>query len=195
MNARFVFLALVLLLVLAPGAGAVDPKDLNDLDKQLLRELGGDEILPKPKTNNPLAAIADEMHIVTRDLSDLSTGEPTQQKQEKIVKKLDDLIAQLEKECEACQKAGRSGNNPSRPLADSVIVGGPGGIGDLHAPKPGGKAWGELPPHQRDRILQALQNGFPAHYQRILERYYRRLAEEQPAAAAKDEPLASEPKP
>jgi hypothetical protein len=65
-------------------------------------------------------------------------------------------------------------------LADSVIIGGPGGSGDLHSARDQGDQWGQLPPHQRDRILQSLTEGFPAHYQRILERYYRRLAEEAP---------------
>ena len=54
-------------------------------------------------------------------------------------------------------------------------------MGDMHSPKSGGKKWGELPPHQRDKILQSLTEGFPPHYQQILERYYKRLAEEKPA--------------
>ena len=191
---------IVTLSLTIPAARAVDKPPPTDLDSQLLRELGGDDLVPKPKSNNPIAKIADEMHIVVGELSDLSTGEPTQEKQQQIVKKLDEIIAQLEKECEACKKAGKSGNNPNKPLADSVIVGGPGGIGDLHAPRPGGKQWGDLPPHQRDRILQSLENGFPAHYQRILERYYRRLAEEQPVGATGEKDSAppagaSEPKP
>ena len=131
---------------------------------------------------DPLGDIAADMTFVRRSLSRLTTGKPTQKTQKIVVKKLDDLIARLEKECAACRGGGASGANPTRPLADSVIVGGPGGIGDLHAPRTGDKKWGQLPPHQRDRILQSLTEGFPAHYQRILERYYRRLAEEKPAS-------------
>lgn len=63
-----------------------------------------------------------------------------------------------------------------------MVIGGPGGIGDLHAPRDAEKKWGELPPQERDRILQSMTEGFPAHYQRILERYYRRLAEEKPTS-------------
>ena len=137
---------------------------------------------------SPLAGIVVDMSMVVYDLSQLSTGEPTQKKQEVIIKKLDDLIAELEKECEAC-RGGTSGANPSRPLADSAIIGGPGGIGDLHAPRQGGKKFGKLPPHERDRITQSLTEGFPSRYGRLLERYYRRLAEERPvdnAAAPAD---------
>jgi hypothetical protein len=130
--------------------------------------------------SGPIGEIARDMTGVVKKLSTDVTGKPTQESQREIIAKLDKLIAELEKECQAC-KGGASGNNPTKPLADSVIMGGPGGIGDLHAPRPSGKQWGELPPHQRDRILQSMNEGFPAHYQRILERYYKRLAEETPA--------------
>lgn len=127
----------------------------------------------------PLSGIVADMSMVVLDLSQMSTGEPTQKKQESIVSKLDELIAELEKEREA-SRGGTSGANPSRPLADSAIIGGPGGIGDLHAPRDGGKKWGKLPPHERDRITQSLTEGFPSRYGRLLESYYRRLAEEKP---------------
>jgi len=139
-------------------------------------------------TEDPLADITADMAVVMRDLSRLSTGKPTQKTQQIVVKKLDELIVRLEKECAACRGGGASGANPTRPLADSVVVGGPGGIGDLHAPRDGDKKWGELPARQRDRILQSLTEGFPAHYQQILQRYYRRLAEEKPASKLEDGP-------
>jgi hypothetical protein len=69
-----------------------------------------------------------------------------------------------------------------------MIVGGPGGSGPLHAPPRNGAAWAELPPHKRQEILQSMTEGFPAHYQQILERYYRRLADEKPAGDESDEP-------
>ena len=127
----------------------------------------------------PLDEIATRMAVVVRDLSRQTTGKPTQTKQQTVKTKLDELIAELEKECANCR--GASGANPSKPLNDSGVKGGPGGIGDLRAPRNGGKKWGDLPPHERDRILQSMTEGFPAHYQRVLERYYRQLAEEKPA--------------
>jgi hypothetical protein len=51
-----------------------------------------------------------------------------------------------------------------------------------------------LPPHQRDRIVQSLTEGFPAHYQKILERYYKRLAEETPAPADGEPEMKDAPK-
>ena len=129
---------------------------------------------------DPIDEIAAYMDLATGHLGKKVTGEPTQTTQKTVITKLDELIEKLEKECEACRGSGASGANPTRPLADSKIIGGPGGSGDLHAARSEGDDWGRLPPHERDRILQSLTEGFPPHYQRILERYYRRLAEEAP---------------
>lgn len=132
---------------------------------------------------DPIFEISIDMHSVVGKLTKLSTDQPTQETQKEVITKLDALIAQLEKECEAC-KGSKSGANPSKPAADSVIKGGPGGIGKLHSARDQGDKWGELPPHERDRILQSLTDGFPAHYQNILERYYKRLADEKPVGEA-----------
>lgn len=132
---------------------------------------------------DPLTDIALDMEAVVADLSVQETGDTTQETQAIIVKKLDALIEQLERELEAGAGAG-SGANPQRPLQDSMIIGGPGGIGDLRTPRDLGKNWGELPAKERERILQSLTEGFPPHYQKILEHYYRRLAAEQTAGDA-----------
>jgi hypothetical protein len=137
-----------------------------------------DNRLPSPE--DPIGDIAADMSVVVQKLSKLNTGKPTQETQKEIIAKLDRLIEELDKECAAC-KGSRASANSSKPAADSIIRTGPGGQSSLHAAKSGTKKWGELPAHQRDRILQAQTEGFPPHYQQILERYYRRLAEEKPA--------------
>ncbi len=130
--------------------------------------------------------IVGTMQVAVGQLKKLDTGAPTQKTQQQIVANLDDLIARLEKECDNCRGGKRP--DPSKPMQDSMIRKGPGGMGNLHAAKQEGKNWGELPPHERDRILQSMTEGFPAHYQRILERYYKRLAQETPAGAETEAP-------
>lgn len=132
---------------------------------------------------DPSTEIVGKMQVAVGQLTKLDTGKPTQTTQKQIVDKLDALIAQLEKECENC-RGSRVNPNPSKPAQDSTVRNGPGGSGDLHAARKEGKNWGELPAHERDRILQSMTEGFPPHYQRILERYYKRLAQETPAADA-----------
>ncbi|HWE39332.1 MAG TPA: hypothetical protein VG406_22470 [Isosphaeraceae bacterium] len=141
----------------------------------------------------PMSGISTKMTGVAGDLSKTITGEPVQVKQKEIVRDLDELIAQLEKECAAC-RGGRKKANPSRPLADSVIKSGPGGMGNLANPGPGQKDWAKLSARERDRILQSMSEGFPPEYRTVLERYYRRLAEEKGAATdAAPKPKAGDP--
>ena len=67
-----------------------------------------------------------------------------------------------------------------------MIRSGPGGIGDLVAPGESAKDWAKLSARERDRILQSMSEGFPPEYRTVLERYYRRLAEEKSAKAPGD---------
>jgi hypothetical protein len=127
---------------------------------------------------DPLLDVAADMNAAAVKLAKLHTDTPTQTAQQSALKKLDEIIARLEEE----ERRG-GGNGPvKRPARDSTIMTGPGGIGTLHAEKREGKQWGELPPKERERILQSMNDGFPSHYQRILERYFARLADEKPLA-------------
>ena len=101
------------------------------------------------------------MKVASNHLSKKTTARPTQLSQEEAVAKLDKLIAELEKER---QSMGSGANpNPTRPATASNVRSGPGGMGDLHGTRDQGDRWGELPPHERDRILQSLTEGFPPH--------------------------------
>jgi hypothetical protein len=166
--------------------------------KRSVRVLGGSALvlcLPwaayaaGPTTSAPpsMSAISYKMGGVAGDLSKKETGEPVQNQEKRIVRDLDAYIAALEKECENC-KGNRAPNNPKKPAQDSMIHGGTGGIGDLVDPSESAKDWAKLSTRERDRILQSMSEGFPPEYRTVLERYYRRLAEEKtvsaPAAAA-----------
>jgi hypothetical protein len=148
--------------------------------------VGGDGDAAK----KPITKIAGKMSGVLEKLTKEETGEPVQTRQQTVVRDLDKLIAELEKECAAC-RGNKSKNNPTRPLNDSRIMGGTGGIGDLTNPGDSEKDWAKLSPRERDRILQSMSEGFPPEYRTVLERYYRRLAEEKSAKAGA-EPRAAE---
>jgi hypothetical protein len=138
--------------------------------------------------------IANKMGGVVDNLGKKQTGEPVQVEQKQIVSDLDELIASLEKECQNC-KNGIKRNNPNRGMADSIISSGTGGIGTLTNPNDGGKDWGKLSDRERDRILQSMSEGFPPEYRTVLERYYRRLAEEKSAKSKDAAKPAAEAKP
>jgi len=131
----------------------------------------------------PAVAIATKMATVTDELNRNETGKPVQTTQKAIVQDLDELIASLEKQCQNC-RGNMKRNNPNRGMDDSRISRGTGGIGTLLNPGDNGKDWGKLSPRERDRILQSMSEGFPPEYRTVLERYYRRLADEKAAAPA-----------
>ncbi len=142
------------------------------------------------RDEDPLKFIARDMGSIVIDLDKLQTDHPVQAKEQRCVADLDGVIKKLE---EAMKKSGGGGGglNPTRPMADSVIAGGPGGIRDLHDPKASEKMWGNLPPKQREQILQSKTDGFPPGYEAILQSYYRRLAQEQLAGDEKNPSAAA----
>jgi hypothetical protein len=133
-----------------------------------------------------MAEISTKMAGVVGDLAKPDTGPPVQERQKAIVRDLDELIASLERECEAC-RGGMKRNNPRVGLPDSVISRGTGGIGALVDPRQSEKDWAKLSSRERDRILQSMSEGFPPEYRQVLERYYRRLAEEKTTPSGGDQ--------
>ena len=137
-------------------------------------------------------SIAKKMGVVTDDLNKTITGKPVQTEQKTIVNELDTLIASLEQECENCKKGGMKRLNAKNGMTDSTISQGPGGIGTLVNPAETGKDWGKLSARERDRIIQSMSEGFPAEYRTVLERYYRRLADEKGSTAKADASKSTE---
>ncbi len=131
---------------------------------------------PALRAEPPAEAITAKMAGVTDELNRKETGKPVQTEQKVILGELDKLISSLEKKCDECR--GMKANNPTRGMDDSRIRRGTGGIGALVDPRENNKDWAKLSDRERDRILQSMSEGFPPEYRTVLERYYRRLAEE-----------------
>jgi hypothetical protein len=159
---------------LAWGDGA-KPRTAKDIVDDFNKTVPFDEPAPPDLGPDPLGDIADKMTNVHADLSGYKTDQPVQEKEKNVVASLDALIARLQ------PKGGGSGggNNPNgQGRKKSMIVGGEAKIGDLHGVDPRGKGWGQLPPKERERILQSRTEGFPAGYESLLQSYYQRLAQE-----------------
>jgi hypothetical protein len=168
-------------------------RDLRTLGAAAL--LGAAWMLPASAADEPQAAgIANKMTVVVEDLGKKQTGKPVQGEQKEIVRDLDELIASLEKQCAAC-RGGIARNRPTRGMPDSNIHAGNGEMGPQINPADGGKDWGKLSDRERDRILQSMSEGFPPEYRTVLERYYRRLADEKSAKAPSDPARAKEAAP
>jgi hypothetical protein len=125
--------------------------------------------------------IARRMKDVERRLGLYRAGPKVRSIQDKIVEDLDKIIKRLEEQQQ--QQGGGSGSaggrtiRSSRPAPDSRIIGGKG-PGEVEKRDIGsGSGWGNLPPKQREEILQQIGRDFPAQYRDKIEQYFRKLAE------------------
>jgi len=128
---------------------------------------------------NPLHQLADGMKKTTRDLRKQKTNEPVQLDQEHYIEQLDELIEQFE-EMEQQSSGAASGTGPSsNPAAKSALPDGDGSVGNLEKRGTLADRWGEMKDADRKKIEAAVQQGLPAHYQKMLEEYYKRLGKAQ----------------
>jgi hypothetical protein len=139
-----------------------------------------------------LGHVARIMNNVERRL-DLARGGPETQKQQKeIVRRLDEIIKELENKCKGCsacngggcpnggQPSGGppSGGNPSSPATQSGIAnnGGPGRV-DQAKLRNLQENWGNLPERDRVRALQDLTRGLSPIHREAIENYFRNIAQ------------------
>ena len=154
-----------------------------------------------------LGDVSDLMNYSGRRLSHGETDEQVQGRQQRAVELLTVLIAEAEEQekqcpnckgkgckkcgkgckkcggkgCKACGGGKAAGNQqPGSPANRSALPAGSSEIGDLNrsrTAKPG-KMWGEMRDKDRQRILQSLEQNFPARYRKLVEQYYKQLAKE-----------------
>lgn len=148
---------------------------------------------------DPLATVAGKMDAVERRLAAADSGEQTRERQQDIVRMLDDLIAMAEDQ----NSGGSSGSGgaggrqssgqgegggppsgtgqPSSPAEVSGLPPGnaprPEGLSEIH-PSDASDAWGKLPIRQREKLVELFKKQYPDRYRQMLEDYYRRLAEQ-----------------
>lgn len=178
-------LTLICVVMLAPIALGDEPEAFDPFlfSPDLAPPAEGEEPLEE-WMQDPFKHLHDEMGIVTIELGRPRTDEPVQERQTEIIGKLDKVIAQLEKQCQGSGTGGGAPRNPSKPAADSTLRQGPGGQGEMIDVDRDNRKWTDLPPREREKVLQSTSEGFPAGYEAVLGDYFRRLAEEQPADEA-----------
>ncbi|MFP6575801.1 MAG: hypothetical protein VB912_11655 [Pirellulaceae bacterium] len=132
----------------------------------------------KPLKTDSLDEIARLMGDIQRRLDLARAGKRVRTEEDDVIAKLDKMIEELEQQQQQQSGggAGPGGNNPSSPAPDSVPLGG-SGPGNVD-PKSIGNAsgWGNLPPKEREKALQQISKGLPAHYREVIEEYFRKLA-------------------
>ena len=166
--------------------------------------LEGDAVdWPNPDTD-PLGYISREMQLVEQLIADNEKRDGAQQIQDRIVNDLAKLIEQAEQQAQQ-QSSSQSqnqqqtakrksvqqpkapgkasaGKQSNKPASDSSNR-----LGRAEAARPDPEllrglmkeAWGHLPQREREQMMQMSPERFLPQYELLIERYYRRLAEEQ----------------
>lgn len=140
--------------------------------------------------SNPLAAIGQRMRTVEARIARGDTSPDTQALQKQIINELAQLAAQASKQEPGSSKAGNGrgsqsgsvGGNPTPgPPQDSTKRLDPGEIGAVDTANVQDvieRYWGHLPEKMREQMQSSLSEEFLPKYQRVIEEYYKRLAEE-----------------
>jgi hypothetical protein len=135
----------------------------------------------QPLEADSLDEIARLMDDVRRRLALARAGKTVRIKEDEIVAKLEKMIEELEKQRQQQQQqaaANSSGRQPSNPLQDSQAaqLKGPGEVDPKNLGKRDG--WGNLPPKERQEVLQQIGRELPAHFRETIEEYFKRLAQD-----------------
>lgn len=138
----------------------------------------------KPLKEDSLDEIARMMDDIRRRLALSRAGKVVRDEEDEVVKKLEKMIDDLEQQRQQQQqqkqqsKSAKSGRQPSNPMQDSQRAE-LKGAGDVD-PKNLGKreGWGNLPPKERQEVLQQIGRELPAHFRETIEEYFKRLAQD-----------------
>jgi hypothetical protein len=130
-----------------------------------------------------LAAVARKMGNIERRLELARGGPETQKLQKDVIRRLDELIKELEKKNPPGDGPTPPDPKPGdpkggrRPADETPPPGGPGGTGKVFRQRFDNlKArWGIMLPRQREEALQELTRGMPPRYREAIENYFRNL--------------------
>ncbi|WP_254510631.1 hypothetical protein [Anatilimnocola floriformis] len=181
-------------------------KPASKLDEELRRDLGGrdlggEDLGQEKKEEHPLLKLGREMREVQERIAAKDTAEGTQQKQKEIAAELAKLIEQAQKKPQGSKQQGNQNNKPSNGSTQSGANSGD----NQPQSQPGQQStqrleqgeqtqaqmnevkeamrriWGHLPEKEREEMIGALGEQFLPKYERLIEAFYKRLAE-RPAA-------------
>lgn len=124
--------------------------------------------------------IARRMEDIQRRLDLGRAGPKVRKIEDGVIESLDKLISELEQQQQksASMSSGGQGSQSQSPLPDSRIAE-LKGRGEVTKRNIGSEAgWGDLPPREREEVLQQIGREFPSHYRDVIEQYFRKLAAE-----------------
>ncbi|GAB4138463.1 MAG: hypothetical protein Fur0037_04190 [Planctomycetota bacterium] len=124
--------------------------------------------------DSALHQLADGMKKVGRDLRRQETGKPTQERQDRFVEKLQELIELYEEQ--ENQGGDPSGNGQSsNPASRSALPQGEARVGSLEKRAKVAARWGDMKDKEREKIESEVKDILPPESRKMLEEYYKKL--------------------
>jgi hypothetical protein len=132
----------------------------------------------KPLKTDSLDEVARLMKDVGRRLTLARAGKKVRDEEEEIIKKLEKMIEEMEQQQQQQQSSSSGSPTPSSPLSESRTpsMRGKGEVDQKNIGKKDG--WGNLPPKERQEVLQQIGRELPAHFRETIEEYFKRLAQD-----------------
>lgn len=125
----------------------------------------------KKLEDDSLDHIARRMDDIRRRLDLGNADRRTRRIEDGVVRSLDKMIEELEKQQQQ-QQAGSGGGPSGSPMQDSRIAK-QKGPGETDRKDIGRKSdWGDLPPETREQIKQQIGRDLPAHYYDLIQQYF-----------------------
>lgn len=155
----------------------------------------GEDLGAPGESQNPLAAIAAKMRAVESRIAAGDTSDQTQAEQKQILAQLAALLEQAQKQGAGQQPGGQGSGQASQQAGDGGGQFVPGPVQDSTNRIERGtpeqaettdvkdllsRIWGHLPDKMRSEMQASLSEQFLPKYERLIEQYYKRLAEERP---------------
>jgi hypothetical protein len=185
-----------------PNKDGQPPSDLErQLDDALTQDLGGEDIGAPSEDENPLTSIGRRMRAAQEQIAKRDASEPTRKLQDGIVADLAKLIEAVKSQQPkpSGSSSASAGSTRSKINAPPQKLAGEGKTSNQPARdaseklrpdeiKPVDMAemksllkdlWGELPDRAREQMLQSSVDKFLPKYEVLIEKYFRRLAEEE----------------
>ncbi len=168
------------------------PAAKDEAEKKLLQDLEGGEDIGLPP-ENPLIRIGQKMRSSQERIAGKDTSAETQTRQKEILADLSKLIEQTQKQCN-CNGNGKPGSGKSsaqagqgtgearpgqaREATDRVGKGEREDAENADIKDVLRRIWGHLPDKMREQMQAQLSEQFLPKYEKLIEEYYKRLAEE-----------------
>lgn len=138
----------------------------------------------QPLEEDSLDEISRLMDDVRRRLDLGRAGKQVREQEDLVVSKLDKMIEKMEEELKKQQQQAQQGGQAGKPDANSKPaekstapdMKAPGEVDPKNIGKKDG--WGNLPPKERQEVLQQIGRELPSHFRETIEEYFKRLAQD-----------------